>query len=144
MAARRLILVMLVLLVVSSIAAALVPVERNRLRNDSTSSTSTTTAAEPAIPEGELLHRTISAGDPTPERLRLQIGDQLELTVTSPRLADQVEIAEFGALDDVDPDFAAHFDLLLLSEGSFPVRLVEANRVIAQIEVAGEKRPRRK
>jgi hypothetical protein len=134
-AARRLILVMLVLLVLSSILAALVPVERDRLRDDSSSSTTTTRAQAP-LPSGELVRRTVAAYDPTPERIKLGLGDQLELTVTSSKLADQVEIPAFGELEDVDPDFPARFDLLALEPGSFPVRLVEARRVIARIEVS--------
>lgn len=142
MAARRLILAMLVLLVLSSILAALVPVERDRLRNDSTS-TSTTTEAE-TQPAGKLVRRTVGADDPTPERIELALGDQLELTVTSPKLADQVEIPAFGQLADLDPDFPARFDVLALETGSFPVRLVEAGRVIARIDVsARDSGPRR-
>ena len=129
MAARRLILAMLVLLVLSSILAALVPVERDRLRGDS-SSTSTTTEAT-TEPAGKLVRRTVGADDATPERIELALGDQLELTVTSPKLADQVEIPAFGQLADVDPDFPARFDVLALETGSFPVRLVEARRMIA-------------
>jgi antitoxin (DNA-binding transcriptional repressor) of toxin-antitoxin stability system len=132
-AARRLILAMLVLLVLSSVLAALVPVERNRLNGES--STSTTTEAAPPAPSGELVRRTIAADDATPERIGLALGDQLELTVTSAKLADQVEIPAFGALDDVDPDFPARFDLLAVETGSFRVRLTEAGRVIARIDV---------
>lgn len=134
MAARRLILVMLVLLVLSSIFATLLPVERDRQSDESSSSTTSTMARRPA-PAGERVRRTIAAGDPTPERIELALGDQLELTVTSEKLADLVEIPAFGELENVDPDFPAHFDLLALETGSFTVRLVEAHRVIARIEV---------
>ena len=119
MAARRLILVMLVLLVASSILAALVPVEPNRGGDESSSSTTTTEAAEPR-PAGELVRRTIAADDPTPERIELELGDQLDLTVTSAKLADQVEIPAFGGLDEVDPDFPARFDLLAARAGQLP------------------------
>ncbi len=139
MAARRLILVMLVLLVASSILAALIPVERDPGGDESSTSTSVAEATEP-VPAGKLVQRTIAADDPTPERIELDLGDQLDLTVTSPKLADQVEIPAFGELDEVDPDFPARFDLLALEPGSFPVRLVEAERVIARIEVAAAKR----
>lgn len=134
MAARRLILAMLVLLVLSSILAALVPVERDRLRGDSSSTSSTTEAT--TEPAGKLVRRTVGADDATPERIELALGDQLELTVTSPKLADQVEIPAFGQLAGVDPDFPARFDVLALETGSFPVRLVEAGRVIARIDVS--------
>jgi heme/copper-type cytochrome/quinol oxidase subunit 2 len=134
MAARRLILAMLVLLVMSSVLAALVPVERDSADESTTGSTA---ADEPAATAtGELVQRTIAADDATPERIELAIGDQLELTVTAAKLADQVEIPAFGVTEDVDPDLPARFDLLALEAGSFPVRLVEAGRAIARIEVA--------
>jgi len=135
MAARRLIMAMLVLLVLSTILAALIPVERDRLRNDSSSTTTTTEAARST---GELVRKTVGTDDATPERIELSLGDQLELTVESPKLADQIEIPAFGQYADVDPDFPARFDLLMLETGSFPVRLVEAGRVIARIDVAAD------
>jgi hypothetical protein len=130
MAARRLILVMLALLVLSSIAAALIPVERDRL---SPRETTTTPAAEPTVPAGTFVHRRVSAEAPKPARIRLEVGDQLDLVVTAKR-AGQVEIQAFGEFDDVDPDFPARFDLLALEPGDFAVRLVD-RRTIARIEV---------
>jgi hypothetical protein len=134
MAARRLILAMLVLLVMSSVLAALVPIEPDEPEQSPTGSTGTE-RSEPT-PTGELVRRTIAADDPTPERIELGRGDQLDLAVTSAKLADQVEIPAFGVTEDVDPDLPARFDLLALEAGSFPVRLVEAGRAIARIEVA--------
>jgi hypothetical protein len=128
---------MLVLLVLSTILAALIPVERDRLRG---SSSSTTTTTETAQPTGELVRRTVRTDDATPERIELALGDQLDLTVESPKLADQVEIPAFGQFADVDPFFPARFDLLMLETGSFPVRLVEAGRVIARIDVSPDDR----
>ena len=137
MAARRLIMAMLVLLVLSTVLAALIPVERDRARDDSSSTTTTTEAAQPA---GELVRRTVRTDDATPDRIELTRGDQLELIVESPKLADQVEIPAFGQLADVDPFFPARFDVLMLETGSFPVRLVEAGRVIARIDVSPDDR----
>jgi hypothetical protein len=135
MAARRLILAMLVLLVLSTILATLVPVDPDRLRDDTTSSTAVGAQA-PSIPPGELVKRKIAVDDATPEVIELGRGDQLELTVTSSKLADRVEIPAFGDSGFVDPEFPAHFDLLALEVGSFPVRLVEADREIARLEVS--------
>jgi hypothetical protein len=137
-AARRLILVMLVLLVLSSIFATLLPVDRDRLSDESSTSTTSTTE-QPKPKGGELIRRTIAAGDPTPERIELGLDDQLELTVTSAKLSDLVEIPAFGELEYVDPDFPVHFDLLALETGSFDVRLVDAHRVIARIDVSAQK-----
>jgi hypothetical protein len=141
MAARRLILAMLVLLVLSTILATLVPVDPDSLREETTSS-STVEAAAPPPPGGDLVEEKISTNAPEPTRIDLRRGDQLALTVTSAKLADRVEIPAFGDSDFVDPDFPAHFDLLALEAGSFPVLLDEARRVIARIRV-GEDRGKR-
>ena len=141
MAARRLILAMLVLLVLSTVLATLVPVDRDGVGDDTSSTTTTTEPESPAIAAGELVRRSIAADDPTPERIELERGDQLELTVTSSKLADQVEIPAFSGLENVNPDFPARFDLLALETGSFPVRLSEAERVIARIEVGAGAEP---
>jgi hypothetical protein len=131
-AARRLILVMLALLVLSSIAAALIPVERDRVPpREST----TTEPRAPTIPPGTFVHRTISADAKRMARIEIRVGDQLGLKVTSKR-PGLVEIPAFGELENVDPAFAGHFDLLALQPGSFPVLLVDDERTIARIEVA--------
>jgi hypothetical protein len=135
-AARRLILVLLVLLVLSSVVAALIPVERGR-NGDSTTST-TSTAAEAPPPTGELVRRTVDAGAAKPVRIKLPPGSELQLTVSGDKRPDQVEIPALGELENIDPDFPARFDLLLVEPGSFDVRLVEARRVIARIEVKGK------
>jgi hypothetical protein len=130
-AARRLILVMLALLVLSSIAAALIPVERSRLPVESTS----TKPTEPGIPAGTFVHRTVSAQASRPAKIALEVGDQLGLTVRTSR-AGLVEIPAFGELQNADPGLPAHFDLLALERGRFPVRLVD-RRTVAMLVVSG-------
>ena len=132
MAARRLILVMLALLVLSSIAAALIPVERSRLP---ALESTTTKPTEPGIPAGTFVHRTVSAQASRPARIALEVGDQLGLTVRTSR-AGLVEIPAFGELQNADPALPAHFDLLALERGRFPVRLVD-RRTIATLVVSG-------
>lgn len=138
MAARRLIMVMLVLLVVSSVAAALVPVERD----PDAESTTTETSSEPSAPAGELVRETLPAGEREADPIRISLGDQLELRVTSKR-PGQVEIPGLGVVDDVDPEAPARFDLLPLDPGDYPIRLRElgtaeapSTRPIGSIEVS--------
>ena len=121
---------MLVLLGVSTVAAALVPVDRNV--GDEETTTSSTSTREP--PTGRLKAKAIDAGADEPKTIRVQVGDQLQLRVTS-RKPDQVEIAALDQLEDVDPEAPAAFDLLLFDKGRFPVRLVEEGRKIGEIVV---------
>ena len=137
MAARRLILVMLVLLVLSSAVAALIPVER-AAREDTTTSTTTTEAAP--LETGDLVHRRVGADSGRPQTIRIDRGDQLELTVTSPK-PGQVEIVALGVLEDVDRFLPARLDLLPADQGTYPIRLVpdappgDRGRVIGRIVV---------
>jgi hypothetical protein len=139
MAARRLILVMLVLLVLSSAVAALIPVERDR--GDETSTTTTATTAAPP-PTGTLVHRHVDADRARPGTIRIDRGDQLELTVTSAK-PGQVEIIELGVLEDVDRFLPARLDLLPSDQGTYPVRLVppapagSEGRIVARVVVDG-------
>lgn len=124
---------MLVLLGVSTLAAALVPVDPDALRDESTT-TSTNTATRAAT--GKLARASIDAAKRNSQTVRVQVGDQLQLRVESPKRADEVEIPALDELEDVDPDAPAHFDLLLFDKGRFPVRLVDADRQIGAIEVS--------
>jgi hypothetical protein len=134
MAARRLIAVMLVLLFLSSLAAALAPVERG----EDTSTTSTDPVTEAVeVPSGDLVRATLRhrPGEP-PQRIPASVGDQLQLRVTSNRVAT-VELVGLGPTEDVDPLAPALFDVLLEDEGRFPVReLGESGRTLGVIVVS--------
>lgn len=123
---------MLVLLGISTLAAALVdPPEAGEQEE----------ASEPPPrpqPNGEPIRKRISAHDRTPVVIRMSVGDQLSLTVTS-RRADQVEIPALGELEVVGPLAPARFDVLARQEGSYAIRLVEAGRTIGRIEVTARR-----
>lgn len=131
MAARRLVIVMLVLLGASTLAAALVPVpssEEEQAQDE---------PEPPPKPEstGELVRETIHvSGGEGPRRVRISLGDQLQLTVRA-RRPDEVEIPAFGEVRDVGPGTPAFFDLLPFQPGNYPVRLIGADRAIARVVV---------
>ncbi len=138
MAARRLVILMIVLLIASSIAAALAPTPP---RDDA--ETSTTTPATPAAPTqlgpgatgpGELVRARVAVGE-KPERVRVNAGDQLDLTVTWDEVAT-LEITEIGESADVGPGSPADFDLLLKEPGRHRiVPLDDPDRTLATIIV---------
>jgi len=134
---------MLVLLGLSTLAAALVG---NRPLNDEgTGSTiASETETEPAptdtVPAGELSSRAIEVGGKNEvEVVPMKVGDQLELTVSSPRSA-QVEIPALGLLEPVEPGAPARFDILGTEPATYGVRLVEGDRVVARIEITARGR----
>ena len=93
MAARRLIAVMLVLLFLSSLAAALAPVDTGREETTSTTSTTDTTAR--ASTEGKLVRATLDARGKGEPRVRVSVGDQLQLRVRTTR-PGTVELVGLG------------------------------------------------
>lgn len=129
MAARRLVIVMLVMLGIASLMAALAePLEEDE-------DEPATTAPRPVpAPSGALVKARIEADQRPRSPIELRVGDQLELTVRS-RRPDQVEIPAIGELRFVGPFAPARFDFLAWEEATYAVRLVEADRLIARIEV---------
>jgi hypothetical protein len=144
-AARRLVILMLVLLGVSTIAAALVPVDRDAGTDETTTTTTSTPAEKRDDSGGKLVPGFIDAASRKPEVVRIELGDQLALRVTSRRNAE-VEIPRIGELEDVGPDAPARFDLLPFEAGRYAVRLVEPRRTIGRIEVRrpAKEKPARK
>jgi hypothetical protein len=65
----------------------------------------------------------------------MEVGEQLTLIVRSER-ADQLEIPGLGLLEPVAPNAPARFDILAEAPGNYGMRLVEADRVVARIEVS--------
>ncbi len=135
-------MVLLLLLIVSTFAATLVPPPDDD-GDETTSSTSSTgqtgsgSTTRELESEGRLVRRTVSVDAKRPQRVRLTLGDDLELRVTSETF-QEVEIPTLGEFDEVDRFAPAVFDLLPDEEGTYPVLLVGEtgeDRVIARIVV---------
>jgi len=140
MAARRLIFVMIVMLMLSSFAAALVPVRES----DEETSTSTSVATVDSQARGRLVEARIDASAREPKTIRIELGDQLTLTVASDT-PGEIEIPELGELEDAEAGTPAHFDLLPFEAGTYEVRLVEPERLLGRIVVessTGKAKPR--
>ncbi len=139
MAARRLIILMLLVLAVSTVAAALAP---QRDTDDDASTSSTTTTTEPDPPPstvgGELVEATIDADAEEPETIEVELGDQIALVVET-AVPAQIEVPDFGLLEDAESDAPARFDLLATRSGEFPVVLTTsetAERVVGSLVVS--------
>jgi hypothetical protein len=147
MAARRLVIVMLVLLGISAGLAALVP--SREAGEDTTGGTETETteaATEPsgttqstAAEDAGVQTATIKVGGRKFPVVPLEVGEQLSLVVKS-NVADQLEIPALGLIDAVGPGAPARFELLAEEAGDLGIRLVNAERVVARIEVRSEAR----
>ena len=120
MAARRLLIIMVALLAISTLAAALVPPPEEQAGSSSTSTTTTTTAPEHR--GGDLVRAEVTVGAKgAPKRVPVKPGDQVALTVSSPRFG-KASVPAFGLVDFAEQGAPARFDLLVSERGSFPVR----------------------
>lgn len=142
MAARRLIAILLVLLFLSSLAATLPLVEQTGDAGSTTSTGATatsgadsTTLSGPSADEPQLIRQSIDSSLEEAPVVRASVGDQLQLRVTSQR-PGTIELVGIGPTEDVGAQQPAFFDVLLRTDGTFPVRFLGTKREIALIEVA--------
>jgi hypothetical protein len=133
MAARRLLAVLIALLIVSSLAAALAPQRQSEEDSDST----TTTTESPAAATGAVLVKRIAADPPEPARIEATAGDQLQLTVAASEPAT-VTVPGLGLTSFAAPSDPVRFDLLLRTEGRFPITVGAAEPAEVGVIVVGE------
>ncbi len=129
MLARRLLLLAAVLLLLSALAASIVP--RDLTGGDD---------PEPAasdLPAGTTVAREIPATDGSaPARIAVNRGDTLELEVFGD-LLDSVLLERLDFIDAIAPNAPARFNILVdAPAGSYPIRLVEADRRIGSIVIS--------
>ena len=139
MLGRRLLVLFAVLLGLTALATSLAPRPTGTRPGivQQTPRPTATPTPEPSAGSSRRIERTISA-DPGKPRARVQarVGDILALTVRGDVL-DGVEIDELGKLEPIEPGSPARFEVLLERRGRLHVSLVDAERLIGLVEVAG-------
>ncbi len=139
MLGRRLLVLFAVLLGLTALATSLAPrptSTRTGLAPATPSPTATSTPT-PSAGSSRRIEQTISADPGKPRaRVRARVGDILALTVSGDVL-DGVEIPEIGKLEPIEPGSPARFEVLLERRGELRVTLVDAERLIGLVEVAG-------
>jgi hypothetical protein len=140
MAARRLLIVMLVLLGLSTLAAALIPPRTTQDAGTTTGTTEETeSVATEKAPKGAFVPGVVAVEPKGISLLSVSAGDQVQLAVCWSK-PDEVEVPSFGLVDPVAPAKPARFDLLFEEPGTYGVKLVDADRVVARIKV-GPRQP---
>jgi len=136
---RRLLVLFAVLLGLTALVTSLAPRptgSRSGVLQPSPSP-SATPSPEPSVTASTRIEKTISADPGQPRaRIKARVGDILALTVRGDVL-DGVQIAELGKLEPVEPGSPARFEVLLDRRGELRVSLVDAERLIGTVEVAG-------
>jgi hypothetical protein len=128
MIVRRLLIALAVLIALTAIAAGVAPQSRVE--------TGSTPQAAPVPGAGEEVARTLSTrAKPAERRVSVQSGDMVRLTVRGPEI-DSVQVGDFKSVP-LDPDAPAVFELLAEDPGSYPIRLLDADRTIGTLEITG-------
>lgn len=127
MLARRLLLLAAVLLLLTALASALAP---------SRTDTDDAPPVRTSLPAGETVTMSIPAEESATTRVPVERGDRLELEVTG-ALLDSVLIERLDRMDGIAPGTPARFDIVIdAAPGSYPIRLIEADRRIGSIVVS--------
>jgi hypothetical protein len=127
--ARRLLLLAAVLMLLAALAASIAPRD---LTGDDDPPPETT-----SLPAGRPVAREITAAPgAAPARITVSRGDTLQLEVSGD-LLDEVLLERLDMIDPIEPSTPARFNLVIdAPAGSYPIRLVEADRRIGSIVIS--------
>jgi hypothetical protein len=125
--ARRLLIFVAVLMGLTALAAGLATPPPRAPKD--TEGPVIGTSVKPATPPVEA---TLSLSEP--RTIAVDEGDQLQLSVQGDAL-DAVEIAGLGQLQAIAPDTPAAFDILADRAGTYPIRLLGADRRVGRLRV---------
>jgi hypothetical protein len=130
MLVRRLLLLAAVLLLLTAVAASIAP-------RDLTGGDDAPVREPGSLPAGMTVTEEIPAAEGSNSRIAVRRGDTLQLEVAGDVL-DSVLIERLDRVDGIEPTTPARFDLLIdAPAGSYPIRLVDADRRIGSIVVSG-------
>jgi hypothetical protein len=122
---RRLLLLAVALIVLAGLAAAIAP--RPAVRRSAALPTS--------LPPGKTITMEIPAGPGSDTTVSVRRGDLLDLYVSGDVL-DSVELERLDRATAIAPEARAHFNMIVEAEpGTYPIRLVQADRRIGAIEI---------
>jgi hypothetical protein len=129
MLVRRLLLLAAVLLLLAALAASIAPRELTGGDDDAVT-------GPPALPAGRTITEEIPAAPGSNSRVAVSRGDTLQLEVAGDVL-DSVLIERLDFVDGIEPTTPARFDLLIdAPAGSYPIRLVDADRRIGSLVIS--------
>ena len=126
MLARRLLIIAAVLMGLVALAAGVAP--REPVRDTTASPSPTPVAATPVA----AIERTLDAAA-SDQQVTAQVGQTVVITVKSAEL-DSVSLGDLE-VETADPQSPARFEWLADVPGSYPIRLLEADRTIGMLEV---------
>jgi hypothetical protein len=129
---RRLIILVAVLMGLTALAATVAPPpesQRRGARETPSPSPAPTTPGDP----GELA-LTVDAAE-RPQQVQAAVGDSIGLEVRA-ELIDTVVIDGLDAVEAVEPDSPARFELFADAPGRYPIRLLDADRQLGELVIS--------
>jgi hypothetical protein len=134
---RRLVILVIVLMGLTALATSVAPPPETRRRGASETPSpsppqATITAAEPSA-----ISLTLQATE-KPQQVQATVGDDVALDVKVDAV-DSVVIDGLDAVDAVAPDSPAHFDLFADRAGTYPIRLLDANRELGELVISSDR-----
>jgi hypothetical protein len=125
---RRVLVLAAVLLLLTTVAAGLSP--RDPADDPAAAS------AGSSLPVGETVEKRIPSAAGANTTVKVRRGDLLRLEVAGDNL-DSVLLERLDQMDAIEPSTPARFELLIeQAPGTYPIRLVEADRRIGRIEIS--------
>ena len=128
MLTRRILIVIAVLMGLTALAAGVAP--RQPAPTGGDDGLRSVPAPSPAKP----VVRTIEADASEPARIVLRSGQTLELEVKATE-TDSVSLEGLGKIEPVEPESPARFEVLAELPGTYPVRLLDADRDVGTLEI---------
>jgi hypothetical protein len=131
MLARRLLLLAAVLMLLTALAASIAPRDLTGGEDDPP-----VVRGPGALPAGDTITEEIPAAPGSNSRITVSRGDTLQLQVAGD-VFDSVLLERLDMVDGIEPTTPARFDILIDSPpGSYPIRLVDADRRIGSIVIS--------
>lgn len=136
MAGRRFLLLVAVLMGLTALAASVAPRDPS-LRDRAERERRATPSAQPSpgTPTDTTVARVEElSAEESPQRVIAERGELIELQVSADAV-DAVTIRGLDAIQAVDPESAAIFNLLAERPGSYPIELLESGRRIGTLVI---------
>lgn len=142
MAARRILILFVVLMGLGVLASSIAPrggVPGGPGTTPTTQTRTTPTIEQPPSPPTNLVKADVQAPDAAdrafrPERIKAAQGDRVVLLVRA-TFEDQVQVDGYDLIEPVSQFAPAAFDFIADQAGSFDVRLLGADRIVARLVV---------
>jgi hypothetical protein len=131
---RRLVILVVVLMGLTALAASVAPPPENPRRGARETPTPSPAPATTMAADPDTISLSLEAGQ-DPQQLRATVGEDVALEVSAD-VVDTVVIEGLDAVEAVAPDSAAHFDLFADRAGTYPIRLLDADRQIGELVIS--------